>query len=90
MPRLAQAIFRDEGVAGFYRGLWIPLVTISAVRAVSFTIYNDTKEKLHRPIDKGGYGWNKERLLPVGASGAVGGALAGGLISFGSAREWIG
>jgi len=75
-------------VVGFYRGLWIPLVTISAVRAISFTIYNGTKEELHAPVEKGGYGWSREELLKVGASGAIGGAFAGGLISFGSAREF--
>ncbi|KAG8806982.1 hypothetical protein FRC18_005812 [Serendipita sp. 400] len=79
VPRLAANILREEGIAGFYRGIWIPLVTISAVRAVSFTIYNETKDKLHGP-----YGWSRERLLSVGASGAVGGALAGCLISIGS------
>ncbi|KAG8781564.1 hypothetical protein FRC15_008551, partial [Serendipita sp. 397] len=82
VPRLAANILREEGIAGFYRGIWIPLVTISAVRAVSFTIYNETKDKLHGP-----YGWSRERLLSVGASGAVGGALAGCLISIGSVRE---
>lgn len=58
---------------------------------MSFTIYNGTKEKLHAPLEKEGLGWSREKLWSVGASGAVGGALAGGLISFGSAREcrWI-
>ncbi|KIM26745.1 hypothetical protein M408DRAFT_72330 [Serendipita vermifera MAFF 305830] len=84
VPRLARTILREEGIAGFYRGLWIPLVTISAVRAISFTIYNETKETLHKPIEQGGYGWSKDSRLSVGASGAVGGALAGGLISVGS------
>ena len=56
---------------------------------MSFTIYNGTKEHLHAPVEKGGWGWSREELWWVGASGAVGGALAGGLISFGSAREYI-
>lgn len=30
--RLAGIVYREEGVTGFYRGLWIPLVTISFVR----------------------------------------------------------
>jgi solute carrier family 25 (mitochondrial carnitine/acylcarnitine transporter), member 20/29 len=55
---------------------------------VSFTIYNGTKEHLHAPIEKGGWGWSKDKLWWVGASGAIGGAFAGGLISFGSAREY--
>lgn len=30
--KLAGHVYREEGVTGFYRGLWIPLVTISFVR----------------------------------------------------------
>jgi len=68
---------------GFYRGLWIPLVTISAVRAASFTIYTNTKNSLYNDQ------WlNREGgVLPVAAAGAAGGALAGSLITFGSVRE---
>jgi len=32
VPRLAALIYREEGIMGFYRGLWIPLTTISFVR----------------------------------------------------------
>ncbi|KAJ3922351.1 hypothetical protein F5877DRAFT_64186 [Lentinula edodes] len=44
VPRLALTVYRDEGISGFYRGLAIPLLTISFVRAASFTIYNSTKD----------------------------------------------
>jgi hypothetical protein len=33
--KLAGIVYREEGVTGFYRGLWIPLVTISFVRELS-------------------------------------------------------
>lgn len=33
IPRLAARVFQEEGIRGFYRGLWIPLFTISFVRA---------------------------------------------------------
>ena len=36
VPRLAARVFREEGVAGFYRGFWIPLFTISFVRSSEF------------------------------------------------------
>ncbi|KAA1469522.1 mitochondrial carrier [Dentipellis sp. KUC8613] len=80
IPRLAYLVYLDEGVIGFYRGLWIPLITISFVRAASFTIYNRTKEyfidhKLTR----------QDKMLQVGLVGGAGGAMAGSLISFGSA-----
>ena len=32
VPKLAYLVYQEEGVKGFYRGLWIPLVTISFVR----------------------------------------------------------
>lgn len=36
VPRLAAQVFREEGIAGFYRGFWIPLFTISFVRSSEF------------------------------------------------------
>ena len=32
VPKLAALVYREEGIIGFYRGLWIPLMTISFVR----------------------------------------------------------
>ena len=32
VPKLAMMVYREEGIMGFYRGLWIPLMTISFVR----------------------------------------------------------
>lgn len=76
-------IYRSLLSAGFYRGLWIPLVTISAVRAASFTIYTNTKNSLYND-----HWLNREGgVLPVATAGAAGGALAGSLITFGSVRE---
>ncbi|KAF8586543.1 hypothetical protein K439DRAFT_1615082 [Ramaria rubella] len=80
VPRLAAQVFREEGIAGFYRGFWIPLITISFVRAASFTIYNGTKEALHERNRLA-----QARLGDVAGSGALGGALAGAVICFGSA-----
>lgn len=33
---LIKLVYREEGLKGFYRGLWIPLLTISFVRAYAF------------------------------------------------------
>ncbi|GJJ12597.1 hypothetical protein Clacol_006840 [Clathrus columnatus] len=68
VPRLAARVWREEGIAGFFRG------------AASFTIYNGTKESLHANQHLAQF-----RLVDVAASGALGGAYAGSLISFGSA-----
>ncbi|KAF8746059.1 hypothetical protein AX14_000124 [Amanita brunnescens Koide BX004] len=80
IPKLAAMVYREEGITGFYRGLWIPLMTISFVRAASFTIYNRTKE----------YCWDhnylcRDNMLDVALTGGLGGAMSGALISFGSA-----
>ncbi|EJD02463.1 mitochondrial carrier [Fomitiporia mediterranea MF3/22] len=80
VPRMARQVFREEGIRGFYRGLWIPLFTISFVRAASFTIYNGTKDFL-RFQDL----LSRDKLFDVACLGGLGGATAGALISFGSA-----
>ena len=53
------------------------------IGAASFTIYNGTKEGLHER-----HHLARARLLDVAGSGALGGALAGAVICFGSAREF--
>ncbi|OAX36678.1 hypothetical protein K503DRAFT_857848 [Rhizopogon vinicolor AM-OR11-026] len=78
--RLAGIVYREEGVTGFYRGLWIPLVTISFVRAASFTIYSGTKEYCR----KNNY-FTGDRASDAAIAGGLSGALSGSLISFTSA-----
>lgn len=77
VPRLAQLVWREEGLAGFFRGIWIPLMTISAVRAASFTIYTNSKNYLH---DEKYY--SRSKLSHVALAGGAAGALSGSLISF--------
>ncbi|KAH7889406.1 hypothetical protein F5I97DRAFT_1801300 [Phlebopus sp. FC_14] len=80
VPKLAGLVYREEGVIGFYRGLWIPLMTISFVRAASFTIYSDTKEYCR--INN--Y-FTRNKVSDAALAGGLSGALSGSLISFGSA-----
>ncbi|GAB1517166.1 hypothetical protein RhiTH_000210 [Rhizoctonia solani] len=77
VPRLAQLVWREEGLAGFFRGIWIPLMTISAVRAASFTIYTNSKNYLHDV-----QGLSRSKWSHVALSGATAGAVSGSLISF--------
>lgn len=80
VPRLAAIVYREEGVVGFFRGIWIPLITISFVRAASFTIYTRTKE--HFRDQK----WlARDSIIDVSVIGGISGAMSGALISFGSA-----
>ncbi|KAG0699656.1 hypothetical protein DFH29DRAFT_983430 [Suillus ampliporus] len=78
--KLAGIVYGEEGVAGFYRGLWIPLVTISFVRAASFTIYSSTKEYCR----KNNY-FTGDRASDAALAGGLSGALSGSLISCTSA-----
>lgn len=60
---------------------WNKLSILSG--AASFTIYNSTKDGLrNRDI------LTRDRLLDAACLGGLGGAMAGSLISFGSAREF--
>ncbi|PPR01482.1 hypothetical protein CVT26_015105 [Gymnopilus dilepis] len=80
VPRLAVLVYREEGIMGFYRGLWIPLMTISFVRAASFTIYSRTKE-VFRNYDI----LCRNSIVDVSLTGGISGAMSGALISFCSA-----
>ncbi|KAG9010102.1 hypothetical protein FRB93_004764 [Tulasnella sp. JGI-2019a] len=79
VPRMAAIVYKEEGVAGFFRGIWIPLITISVVRAASFSIYTGTKIKLHENDLL-----NRPRVLDVSLGAGLGGAMSGALISVGS------
>lgn len=59
-------------------------MTISFVRAASFTIYTETREAF-RENDI----LNRESMVDAALTGGVSGALSGSLISFGSAREYL-
>ncbi|KAI9057897.1 mitochondrial carrier [Trametes sanguinea] len=76
IPRLALTVYQEEGIIGFYRGLWIPLMTISFVRAASFTIYTRTKEFFRER-----HWLARNNIFDVAATGGIRYAL----ISFGSA-----
>ncbi|KAF9484740.1 mitochondrial carrier [Pholiota conissans] len=80
VPKLAMLVYREEGIMGFYRGLWIPLMTISFVRAASFTIYSRTKENFRENNIL-----CRNSIIDVSLTGGVSGAMSGALISFGSA-----
>ncbi|KAF8163388.1 mitochondrial carrier domain-containing protein [Crassisporium funariophilum] len=80
IPQLAARIYREEGVMGFYRGLWIPLMTISFVRAASFTIYSRTKENF-----RDNNILCRDSIIDTSLTGGISGAMSGALISFGSA-----
>ncbi|PLW17757.1 hypothetical protein PCANC_09064 [Puccinia coronata f. sp. avenae] len=69
----------EEGPKGFYRGIAIPMLTITIVRTLSFTIYNDTKQFLHQRQLV-----SSTSARDIALSGLAGGAASGFLISVGS------
>ncbi|EPQ32446.1 uncharacterized protein PFL1_00642 [Pseudozyma flocculosa PF-1] len=77
----AKSVVREEGVRGFFRGVTIPLITISFVRTSSFSIYFNTKNYLHHR----GYLNNRNSLVDTALGGMAGGATSGVIISCGSA-----
>ncbi|MBW0465358.1 hypothetical protein O181_005073 [Austropuccinia psidii MF-1] len=74
-----QKTYAEEGPKGFYRGIAIPMLTITLVRTLSFAIYNDTKTSLHqRQI------LSSPSIRDIALSGLAGGMASGLLISVGS------
>ncbi|KAI8643523.1 mitochondrial carrier domain-containing protein [Parasitella parasitica] len=65
--------YAEEGARGFFRGMIPPLVTVSIIKSVSFSIYEGTKRSL---LQDGGYKYDtlpnvfKVSSLSGGASGA--------------------
>ncbi|OCF40992.1 hypothetical protein I317_05191 [Kwoniella heveanensis CBS 569] len=74
IPRLAAEVVREEGVGGLWRGFPLPLITISIVRTISFTIYTSTKRILNSvpgPSAVASSDVALTSMLAGGASGAV-------------------
>ncbi|KAL4401977.1 acyl carnitine transmembrane transporter [Malassezia pachydermatis] len=71
-----RAVVREEGVQGLFRGVTIPLITITFVRTMSFVIYNNTKKWL-----EGILGPSDPHLWRTAMYGSVGGVASGVVIS---------
>lgn len=71
--------FAEEGLPGFFRGVAIPLVTITLVRTTSFAIYTNVRDSLKkRGILADG------SLASAQALGFLGGASSGLALSVGT------
>ncbi|BEI84897.1 hypothetical protein CcaverHIS002_0502980 [Cutaneotrichosporon cavernicola] len=96
MARLAADVVREEGIGGLWRGFPLPLITISIVRTISFTIYTSTKRILNStadsppPVTKP---WidlhlgilNKNRTFDVAMTSLIAGGASGAVVCIGSA-----
>ncbi|KAI8145511.1 mitochondrial carrier domain-containing protein [Fennellomyces sp. T-0311] len=70
--------YREEGVRGFFRGVLPPLVTVSIIKSISFSVYEETKRfcKSRSP-----YLSQDQKLGPVMAISTFGGACSGAFIA---------
>ncbi|BGP22831.1 mitochondrial carrier protein, carnitine/acylcarnitine translocase [Rhodotorula toruloides] len=75
----ARRTYAEEGIRGFFRGVTIPLVTITLVRTASFSIYTWTKGDLQRRNLLTG-----ETVGSTALAGFLGGAASGLLLSVGT------
>ena len=73
-------VLRAEGIQGLFRGVTFPLITITFVRTLSFSVYTHTKELLARSWRK-----KKDKLSDALIFGAAGGITSGTIICFMSA-----
>ncbi|KAG2225090.1 hypothetical protein INT45_011772, partial [Circinella minor] len=69
--------YREEGVRGFFRGVLPPLVTVSIIKSISFSVYEQTKYfcKSRFPY------LNRDELGPVMTLSTFGGAVSGAFIA---------
>ncbi|KAL8293091.1 hypothetical protein RQP46_000785 [Phenoliferia psychrophenolica] len=74
-----QRTYAQEGVKGFFRGVTLPLISITGVRTASFSIYTGTKEGLK----KRKY-FDDKSLASVAVLGFLGGASSGVMLSLGT------
>ncbi|KAI8073246.1 mitochondrial carrier domain-containing protein [Gongronella butleri] len=69
--------YREEGARGFFRGMIPPLVTVSAIKSISFTVYENSKSVLraHTSLD----GQSLSTMIPLAT---MSGACSGAFVSF--------
>ena len=73
-------VLRSEGLQGLFRGVTFPLITITFVRTLSFSVYTHTKELLASTWRR-----KKDKLSDALIFGAAGGITSGTIICFMSA-----
>ncbi|WRT68691.1 uncharacterized protein IL334_005671 [Kwoniella shivajii] len=66
IPKLAAEVVKEEGIGGLWRGFPLPLITISIVRTISFTIYTSTKRILNSTPASSSHNASVEHPSPTG------------------------
>lgn len=70
MKNCVKLTYQSEGLRGFFRGVGPPLITISLVKSLSFSIYNRSKDVIDRFYDP-------KSLYGLTVSSSVAGAVSG-------------
>ncbi|KAI9265439.1 mitochondrial carrier domain-containing protein [Helicostylum pulchrum] len=68
--------YAEEGARGFFRGMIPPLITVSIIKSVSFTIYEGSKTNL---IEH--YGFSKDTLPGLAKLSLISGGVSGAFIA---------
>ncbi|WFD31332.1 hypothetical protein MSPP1_002366 [Malassezia sp. CBS 17886] len=76
----ARDVIREEGIRGLFRGVTIPVVTITFIRTSSFSIYANAKKWLDARVGRA-----EGSLRRTALYGALGGLTSGSIISCASA-----
>ena len=71
LPRVAQLIYSEGGLLGFYRGIAAPLLSLVILNTMTFSAYASLKEKFGVPKDTKVFGLN-ETLRVASAAACVG------------------
>ncbi|OBZ91769.1 putative mitochondrial carrier C29A3.11c [Choanephora cucurbitarum] len=70
--------YKDEGIRGLFRGVVPPLVTVSIIKSISFSVYENTKAycKAHHPVL-----FNQDTMLSTMSVSTFAGGVSGALIA---------
>lgn len=68
--------YAEEGARGFFRGMVPPLVTVSIIKSVSFSIYENTKKTM-----VANHGFRNDSIFSVMKLSSVSGGVSGAFIA---------
>ncbi|KAG2176790.1 hypothetical protein INT44_007454 [Umbelopsis vinacea] len=77
MMQCVKSTYHEEGMRGYFRGIIPPLITVSIIKSVSFSVYEGTKRSLRERFQF----FNQDSLLSVAAVSTLGGATSGSFIA---------
>jgi len=77
MLQCVKHTYHEEGMRGFFRGIIPPLITVSIIKSVSFSVYEETKKFLRERSAL----FNGDSLMSVAAISTLGGAASGSFIA---------